>query len=276
MNDNDDFTFSIEGKEYKISERENTTEKSNKQTFHLPSLTIGAVICGIVVAGIIFGADYMSEQSESLIEKQLKESDTIIEKLNDPIEEPVQVTLETFFDNGSPILGDPDAPITLIEFGDYQCHFCNVHYKNTEHKLVEEYVMTGKINMIFKDYTIIGADSTVAALGAHCAAEQGKFWEFHHTLFNNYGGENNGWAGQERIFVFAETIGVDMDKFIECNEKEYHKEKIAKSNNDARMLGITGTPAFYIISLDTQQIEVITGAQPYETFERIIKSMLEN
>ena len=276
MKDKDEFTFSIEGKDYTISEKKNTPTESQKQTFHLPSLTVGAIICGVVFAGIVFGTGYISEQSEPLVEKQLEESNRIVEKLNDEPKKPVQVTLGTFFDNGSPMLGDPDAPITLIEFGDYQCHFCNVHYQNTEHKLVEEYVMTGKVNMIFKDYTIIGADSTVAALGAHCAAEQGKFWEYHNTLFDNYGGENNGWAGQERIFVFAESIGVNMDEFIECNVKEYHKEKIAKSNNDARILGITGTPAFYIISIDNQQIEVITGAQPFEIFERIFDTMLES
>ena len=76
---------------------------------------------------------------------------------------------------GSPILGDPNAPITLVEFGDYQCHFCNVHFHNTEHSLLENYISTGKVKMIFKDFTIIGPDSINAAHGAHCADDQGKF-----------------------------------------------------------------------------------------------------
>ena len=266
---NDDFTFTIEGKDYTISEKNNSTEKNPKQSLHIPSLAIGAIISGICIAIAFFGVGDVSESPEPLIEKQLIESESLDEK-------PQEITLTSFFDNGSPILGDPNAPITLVEFGDYQCHFCNVYYKNTEHKIFNEYVMTGKVNIIFKDYTIIGADSTVAALGAHCAQEQGKFWEYHNTLFDNYGGENNGWAGQENVFRFAEDIGLDMNKFIECNNNEVYLEKISISNNDARTLGITGTPAFYVISLSNQQIEFISGAQPYEVFENIFNSMLEN
>tara|TARA_Y100000590_G_scaffold376189_1_gene441594 strand:- start:356 stop:1174 length:819 start_codon:yes stop_codon:yes gene_type:complete len=266
---NDDFTFTIEGKDYTISEKNNSTKKNSKHALHVPSLAIGAIISGVCIAIAFFGITDDSEFSEPLIEKQLIESEQVAKK-------PMEVTLATFFNNGSPLLGDPDAPITLIEFGDYQCHFCNVHYKNTEHRILNEFVMTGKINVIYKDYTIIGADSTVAALGAHCAAEQGKFWEYHDTLFNNYGGENNGWAGQEKIFRFGEDIGLNMDEFIECNKDERYLEKISISNNDARSLGITGTPAFYIISLDNEEIEFISGAQPYEVFENIFNSMLEN
>ena len=204
---NDDFTFSIEGKDYTISEKNSVIKDNQKQILHAPSLTIGAIISIICIAIIFFGIEGISEPSEPLIEKQL-------------IEEPkksVEVTSGTFFDNGSPILGDPNATITLIEFGDYQCHFCNVYYQNTEHRIYENYVMTGKVNVIFKDYTIIGPDSTIAALGAHCAGEQGKFWEYHNTLYENWDGENNGWAGLKNIFRFAEKVELNMDKFIECN-----------------------------------------------------------
>jgi len=269
MNPNDskdEFTFSIEGKDYTISEKNNLTKKNTKQTLHIPSLTIGAIISGICIAIVLFGMEDVSESSEPLIEKQL---------IEEP-KEPMQITQEVLFDNGSPILGNPNAPITIVEFGDYQCHFCNVYYHNTEHKIFKEYVSTGKVNAIFKDYTIIGADSTTAALGAHCAAEQGKFWEYHNTLYDNYGGENNGWAGQESIFRFAEQIGLNMDEFIDCNLDERYYEKISSSNNDARILGITGTPAFYIINMENQKYQFISGAQPYETFEKIFNSMLEN
>jgi protein-disulfide isomerase len=262
----EDFTFSIEGKDYIISEKNNVIKDNQKQPLHAPSLTIGAIISVICIAIIFFGIEGISEPSEPLIEKQLIEES----------KKPVQVTTGTFFDNGSPILGDPNAPLTLIEFGDYQCHFCNVYYQNTEHKIYENYVVTGKVNIIFKDYTIIGPDSTTAALGAHCAGEQGKFWEYHNTLYNNWNGENNGWAGQENIFRFAEKLDLNMDEFIECNIDKRYEQKISKSSNDARTLGITGTPAFYVISTNSQQVEFISGAQPYDTFEKVFKSMLEN
>ena len=262
----DDFTFSIEGKNYTISEKKSVIKDNQKQTLHAPSLTIGAIISVICIAVVFFGIGMISEQSEPLIEKQL----------NEETQEPVQVTTGTFFDNGSPILGDPNATITLIEFGDYQCHFCNVYYQNTEHVIYENYVMTGKVNVIFKDYTIIGPDSTIAAIGAHCAGEQGKFWEYHNTLYDNWNGENNGWAGQENIFRFAEKVELNMDEFIECNIDKRYEQKISKSSNDARTLGVTGTPAFYIISMNSQQVEFISGAQPYEVFEKTFNSMLEN
>jgi len=137
-------------------------------------------------------------------------------------------------------------------------------------------VITGKVNVIFKDYTIIGQDSIRAAHAAHCASEQGKFWEYHNILYDNWAGENNGWAGQENIVRFAEQIGLNMDEFIECNVEKRYEKLIALSNTDAQTLGITGTPAFYIISQNNQQVQSVTGAQPYEVFERIFDSMLEN
>ena len=263
---NDEFTFSIEGKEYAISEKNNSIKNKQKQTLHLPSLTIGAIISGICIAVIVFGIGGISESSELLVEKQLVEEET----------QTKEITMKTFLENGSVVLGDPNAPVTLIEFGDYQCHFCNVYYHNTEHKIYEDYVVTGKVKIIFKDYTIIGPDSIKAAHAAHCASEQGKFWQYHNTLFNNWAGENNGWAGQENISRFAQQVGLDMDEFTECNANNRYEQKISASNADAQTLGITGTPAFYIISMENKQIEVISGAQPYDVFEKIFNIMLEN
>ena len=263
---NKDFTFSIEGKDYTISEKNKTSNNSKKQTLHLPSLTIGAIISGICIAIVVFGIGDLSESPPPLIEKQLAEEQI----------KPVQITMETFFENGSPILGNTDANITLIEFGDYQCHFCNVHFQNTEHEIFEKFVMTGKVNVIFKDYTIIGQDSVRAAHATHCASEQGKFWEYHHILYNNWGGENSGWANGENILRFANEIGLDMDSFVECNVEKRYEQKIAASNSDAQKLGITGTPAFYVISSNSQQVQTISGAQPYEVFEKVFNSMLES
>ena len=265
-----EFTFSIEDKEYTIAEKSNTSknntiENSKKQTLHLPSLTIGALISGICIAVIVFGIGDLSSTSEPLIEKQLTEEQV----------KPTQISMETFFENSSPILGNPDAAITLIEFGDYQCHFCNVYFHNTEHKIFENYVMTGKVNVIFKDYTIIGPDSVVAAHASHCAGEQGKFWEFHNTLYNNWDGEETGWAGQENIVRFAQENNLNVNQFIDCNNDLKYQKLISNSNSDAKSLGITGTPAFYIISMENQQVQTVQGAQPYEVFERIFNSMLE-
>ena len=265
MEDKKDFTFTIEGKDYTISEKENITKKSDKKTLHAPSLGIGAIIAGICIAGVFFGLGDFSESSEPLIEKQI---------FQEP-QAPQQISIDTFIENGSPVLGKADAPITLVEFGDYQCHFCNVFYHNTEHEILENYVMAGKVNVIFKDYTIIGQDSINAAHAAHCAGEQGEFWQYHNALYDNWGGENSGWANQENLVKFAQQIELDMDKFTECNVEGKYTQIISRSNTDAQTLGITGTPAFYIISMNDGQVQQIQGAQPYEVFEKIFESMLE-
>ena len=263
---NDDFTFSIEGKEYTISEKSDFLKNKQKQTLDVPSLTIGAIISGICIAVVFFGMGEFSGSSQPLIEKQLT-TESI---------EPTQITQETFMENGSTLLGNPNASITLIEFGDYLCHFCNVYYQNTEHQIYENYVMTGKINVIFKDYTIIGPDSFTAAHAAHCAADQGKFWQYHDTLYDNWDGENNGWAGEENMLKFAQQIELDMDEFIKCNTDKKYEQRISASNTDAQILKITGTPAFYVFSKNNQLVQAISGSQPYEVFEQIFNSMLKN
>tara|TARA_Y100000590_G_scaffold253013_1_gene284212 strand:- start:257 stop:1075 length:819 start_codon:yes stop_codon:yes gene_type:complete len=269
----ENFSFSIDGKDYVITEKngsenknKNLNKNSQEKKFHGPSLAIGAIISGICIVIIFFGMENVPQESSELIERQMIQ-ETV---------QPKQVTVETFFANGSPILGNPDAPITLIEFGDYQCHFCNVYYHNTEHQIFENYVMTGKINVIFKDYTIIGPDSVVAAHGAHCAGEQEMYWEFHNTLYDNWNGEESGWASQENIIRFAQENNLNINQFIDCNNESKYQKLITNSNSDAQSLGITGTPAFFIISKNSQEVQNIQGAQPYEVFAKIFDSMLEN
>lgn len=176
--------------------------------------------------------------------------------------------------NGSPPLGDPGAPVTLVEFGDYQCHFCGVFFRETEPTIVENYVRTGKVKMIFKDYTIIGPDSIGAAHAAHCAREQGMFWEYHDALYAAWTGENNGWAAPENLLVLARQTGLDIPSFDGCMGEARHSAAIEKSNADAAALRLGGTPAFFVIGSDGD-VTALTGAQPYEVFARIFDSKLE-
>jgi protein-disulfide isomerase len=148
-----------------------------------------------------------------------------------------------------------------------------VYFENTEHEIIENFVDTGKVRILFKDFTIIGADSVSAAHTAHCADEQEKFWEYHDVLYNNWNGENNGWASNDNLLIFANEIGLDINKLKECNADGRYKSVIEASNEDARLLGLTGTPAFFIIS--NNDVQKIIGAQPYEVFENIFETMLE-
>ena len=231
---------------------------------HGPSLAIGAAVASIVIIVAFLGFEGISNETELAIE-----TSPTIEELGPP-----KITMTTFLENGSPMLGNPNAPVTLVEFGDYQCHFCNVFFHSTEDKLLKNYVDTGKVRMIFKDYNIIGPDSIVASHGAHCANDQGLFWEYHDILYSNWTGENNGWASSENLLKFAQEINLNIDEWSECMINVPHSQIILASNNDAKDLGITGTPAFFIIGPDGK-VTRIFGAQPYEVFENIFEIELK-
>jgi len=188
---------------------------------------------------------------------------------------PVKITMDTFVSNGSPILGDSNAPITLVEFGDYQCHYCHVFFDSIEENIIKNYVETGKVKMIFKDYNIIGEDSIKASQGAHCANDQGLFWEYHDILYSNWTGENNGWASSENLAIFAQQIDLNMDEWSECMIKGSHSQIILKSNDDARTLELTGTPAFFVINSEGK-VSKLFGAQPFEVFKKIFDNQLKN
>ena len=232
---------------------------------HAPSLAIGAIIASITITLVIFGVNNSSNEIELSIEPT-PEMDQI---------GPKKITIDTFLSNGSPILGDPNAPITLVEFGDYQCHYCNVFFQSIEKDIVKNYVDTGKVKIIFKDYNIIGEDSVIASQGAHCANDQGLFWEYHDILYSNWTGENNGWASSENLAIFAQQIDLNMNKWSECMKKGSHSQIILKSNDDARALELTGTPAFFIINSEGK-VTKLFGAQPFEVFKKIFDNQLEN
>ena len=232
---------------------------------HAPSLVIGAIIASITITLVIFGFNSSSNEIELSMESTPK-----IDQIG-----PEKITMDTFVSNGSPILGDPDAPITLVEFGDYQCHYCNVFFQSIEKDILKNYVDTGKVKIIFKDYNIIGEDSVKASQGAHCANDQGMFWEYHDILYSNWSGENNGWASSENLAIFAQQIGLNMNKWSECMNKGSHSQIILKSNDDARTLELTGTPAFFIINSDGK-VSKLFGAQPFEVFKKIFDEQLEN
>jgi protein-disulfide isomerase len=231
---------------------------------HGPSLAIGASISAVVIIIAFIGFDGISNQSELVMEPT-----PTIQQAGPP-----KITMNTFLGNASPVLGNPTAPITLIEFGDYQCHFCNVFFHSTEGEILKNYVQTGKVKMIFKDYNIIGPDSVNASHGAHCANDQGLFWEYHDILYSNWTGENNGWASSENLGKFAQEIGLDMDVWSECMLNGIHSQTILSSNQDAKSLELTGTPAFFVIGPDGKTTRLF-GAQPYETFEQVFENELK-
>ncbi|WP_316505154.1 DsbA family protein [Nitrosopumilus sp.] len=231
---------------------------------HGPSLAIGAAIASIAIVITFFGFQGVLDEQELAIQPT-----PTIQETESP-----KISMETFLANGSPMLGNKNSPVTLVEFGDYQCHFCNVFFHSTEEDILTNYVETGKVRMIFKDYNIIGPDSINASHGAHCANDQGLFWEYHDILYSNWTGENNGWASSENLTKFAQEIDLDMETWVECMTNETHSQVIIASNEDARLLELTGTPVFFVIGPDGQ-ITRLFGAQPYDSFKNIFETELK-
>ncbi len=227
---------------------------------HLPSLGIGAGIVATIIIAFLAYSQVLDKNSQQTTGEQ---------------ESPSQKVFSLITDYSSPILGSKDATITMIEFGDYQCFYCNKFYHITETEIVKNYVDTGKVKMIFKDFTIIGQDSVTAANAAHCAQEQGKFWEYHDALYDNWAGENTGWASSKNLLGLAKQVGLSEEQFNECMTKAKYANIVQESVSNARDLGLSGTPDFFIIAPDNSITKVV-GAQPYDVFDEIFKSKLKS
>ena len=231
---------------------------------HLPSLAIGA---GIAVACIFCGVlmvNMINDETMPILD-EIPQKQTEIAK---------KQSLSVFIDNASPPLGNPNALITLVEFGDYQCTFCSKFFHETENTIVTNYVKTGKVKILFKDFIILGQDSINAANAAHCANDQKLFWEYHSILYNNWDGEDTGWANLEHLHEFANVLGLDMDVFSACMSDLKWNELVNLSSIDGQKLGVTGTPTFFIIDQNDDVIKIV-GAQRYDVFKEILDSVLE-
>jgi len=175
---------------------------------------------------------------------------------------------------GSPILGDPSAPITIVEFGDYQCHACYNWFHTHKPAIYENYIATGKANLVFVDLAFLGRDSPIAAQASYCAEDQGMYWEYHDLLYNSQESQiDNGWANSERLKAFAFSLGLDMDLFESCLDSDKYSKRVQYNVSEAKKHGARATPTFIIVGPNSQQ-EQIQGGQPYSTFKQIMDNMI--
>jgi protein-disulfide isomerase len=175
---------------------------------------------------------------------------------------------------GSPILGSESAKITIVEFGDYQCHQCYNWFHNTKDSIVENYIETGKVNLIFVDLAFLGRDSPKAAAATYCAEEQGKYWEYHEMLYNYQENKiDSGWANSERLKAFASELGLDEELFGNCVDSGKFNKRVQFNISEAKKQGASGTPTFIIVNSEGGQQKIV-GAQPYSVFKNILDSMI--
>jgi len=164
----------------------------------------------------------------------------------------------------SPVLGDKNAPVTIVEFSDYECPFCGRHYLQTFPQLKKEYIETGKVKLVFKDFPLsFHPNAQKAAEAARCAGEQSKYWEMHDLLFSNQ--EK---LGIENYKKWAREIGVDGAKFDSCLSSGKYASDVQADLAYGSQIGVSGTPGFFVNG------KKISGAQPYIVFKQAIDAEL--
>jgi protein-disulfide isomerase len=174
-------------------------------------------------------------------------------------------------------LGNEDTNITVIEFADYRCPFCHKFQEETFDKVVTNFINTGKAKYLFKDLVVNDRGeykgSMQAAVASHCAAEQGKYWDYLKEIYKNFKPEPQHWINLDSLITFANNIQIqDISKFKSCVESNKYQNQIQESGTLAKQLGITGTPSFVILKNDKIETS-FPGAVPYESFEKILNEL---
>ena len=237
---------------------------------------IVAIGVGAFFAGLFFANMDSDLVTESELEMALSRIEAKIDNLQ-TINPPEQIIRISSDDD--PVRGDPNAPITIIEFSDFQCPFCARFHVQTLPVLLEEYIESGKVKLVYRDFPIqnIHPNALPAAVAAECANEQDMYWEYHDTLFENQGA----WSRLEiesavSLFKqYAEELELSQDQFDSCLESGKYIEEIRKDLEDGRDYGVTGTPGFFIGNEQIGFVE-LKGAQPFESFKQVIDSQLNS
>ena len=171
------------------------------------------------------------------------------------------------------MLGAAEAPVTVVEFTDYQCPFCKRFIQSTFPQLKRDFIDTGKVRWIVRDLPLgFHPNANKAAQAAHCAGDQGKFWEMRDTLFRN-----NTKLGIEQLSAYAREIGLDGDAFDACLASDRHQGQIAQDSQEANRIRITGTPSFVIGRTDGDTVsgQLVIGAQAPAVFTAAIQRVLD-
>lgn len=167
-----------------------------------------------------------------------------------------------------PIKGDPKAKVTVVEFADYQCPYCEKFHKDVYLPLIKDYVDTGKVKFVYKNLAFLGKESTDAANAALCAKEQNKFWEYHDFLFNSQAGENQGAFAPDKLKAFALEVGLEPGAFNSCLDGAKYNAQVEADLAEANKNGFNSTPSTAVGSIP------IVGSQPYTAFKAAIDAEL--
>ena len=203
------------------------------------------------IIGILFGTIMITNQDESSTNSMILNKENLL--------------------YGSTILGNPDAKISIVEFGDYQCTFCYKFHKDTMNEIVKKYVENGDVNFVYKDFPLNGAASIMASEASYCAQEQDRFWAYHDIIYENWEGENTGWITRDVLTGFARDTGLNLNEFDSCMSDSTFRQKVLDNEKFAKKINIDATPSFMIFN--ENEVYRIVGAQPLERFEQTLQEL---
>ncbi len=209
----------------KLSVRERRRRQQKRQRMTVLMIVVGLVL---IVSGILIAPS--------------------IQQASQPVGDIVVPDFRELPPHQANTMGDPNAPLTVVEFSDFQCPACKAFSDMVEGTFVEEYVATGKVYFVYRSMgKWIGQESVDAAEAAYCAGEQNKYWEYHDILFANHTGENVGDFLEKRLIAFAEKIdGLDIKAFKSCLDSDKYVQQANADFAEGRQLGVQGTPTLFV------------------------------
>jgi protein-disulfide isomerase len=239
----------------------------------------------IVIAGLLISLSVLVSNGslENLLNSKTDIDNTVDENAPKPTQPPTpsaQSTVKVSVDD-DPVLGDKDAPVTIIEFSDYECPFCKRAFQQTYPVIKEQYIKTGKVKLVFRDLPLSFHEpmATKEAIAANCARKQGgdkTYFIYHDEIFKRTTSNGNGLT-ENGLTVIAEDLGFNINKFNSCLRDLKQEEEVKKDLADATKAGATGTPTFFIGKTTKDGViegTKIVGAQPIEAFRNVIEDLL--
>ncbi len=227
------------------------------------SIPMAIVVAGILIAGAVFFGLRGNNGSDTVA--------GVAPQQQQPIGQTADITkVKTA---GEPFVGNPNAPVVVAEWFDYQCPFCKRFESDAVAQLMTDYIKTGKVKLVFKDFQFLGPDSQAAGLAARAIWEVApdKFYDWHEAMFENQDSENSGWGSRADILALAKSLGIDSVKvgdLMTSKATEYQKEMDA-DKAEGSAFGINGTPGTIIGK------QLISGAQPYSAVKQLVDLALQ-
>lgn len=253
-----------------------TEEKKKSITIPLPSTNSITVILVVLLIGAAFAVGSLQGKLSVLKGGKLTQTTGSAQAPS----QPEQATTGKASVDDDPFIGDANAPITIIEFSDYECPFCKRFFDETLPELKEKYVDTGKVKMVYRDLPLSFHDpmATKEAIAANCAREQGgdsKYFEYHDEIFTRTISNGNG-LNDDDLTSIASDVGLNLGQFEICQSDVAQADEVKKDLADAGAAGATGTPTFIIGKSSKDGVidgQLVVGAQPFSVFEAILTTL---